>query len=160
MNEGIMAKKPDFDLQAAHKYFSAECFNRAWDYIDKPVLKSDEGDRMLQLSLASLWHWTQREDCTPTNLSIGYWQVARVYALLRLADQAKHYGQLCLEASKNAGVEPFYEGYAYEALARAELVADNEEGMEKYLIQAHQIASALTNAEEKKMLLKDLASIR
>ena len=155
-----MAKKPDFDLQAAHKYFSAECFNRAWDYIDKPVRKSNEGDMMLQLSMASLWHWTQREDCTPTNLSIGYWQVSRVYALLRNADQAKHYGQLCLEAAKNEGVEPYYRGCAYEALARAELVADNEDGMEKYLIQAHQIASSLTDAEEKKMLLKDLASIR
>ena len=115
---------------------------------------------MLQLSMASLWHWTQREDCTPTNLSIGYWQVSRVYALLRNADQAKHYGLLCLEAAKNEGVEPYYRGCAYEALARAKLIADNEDGMEKYLIQAHQIASSLTDAEEKKMLLKDLASIR
>src|SRR4030042_303875 len=155
-----MAKKPDFDLQAAHKYFSAECFNRAWDYIDKPVRKSNEGDMMLQLSMASLWHWTQREDCTPTTLSIGYWQVSRVYALLRQSDQARHYGQLCLEASQNQGVEPFYQGYAYEALARAELVADNEDGMEKYLIQAHQVATSLSDPKEKKQLLKDLASIR
>lgn len=155
-----MAKKTDFDLKAAHKYFSAECFNRAWDFIDKPVRKANEGDTMLQLSMASLWHWTQREDCTPTNLSIGYWQVSRVYALLRNADQARHYGQLCLEAAKSEGVEPYYRGCAFEALARAELVADNEDGMEKYLIQAHQIATALTDAEEKKMLLKDLASIR
>jgi hypothetical protein len=155
-----MAKKPDFDLQAAHKYFSAECFNRAWDYIDKSVRKSNEGDMMLQLSMASLWHWTQREDCTPTTLSIGYWQVSRVYALLRQSDQARHYGQLCLEASQNQGVEPFYQGYAYEALARAELVADNEDGMEKYLIQAHQVATSLSDPKEKKQLLKDLASIR
>jgi hypothetical protein len=155
-----MAKKTDFDQKVAHKYFSAECFNRAWDYIDKPVRKSSEGDTMLQLSMASLWHWTQREDCTPTNLSIGYWQVSRVYSLLRQADQARHYGQLCLDVSQIEGVEPYYRGCAYEALARAELVADNEDGMEKYLIQAHQIATALTDAEEKKMLLKDLATIR
>ena len=155
-----MAKKPIFDLQAAHKYFSAECFNRAWDYIDKPVRKKNEGDTMLQLSMTSLFHWTQREDCTPTNLSIGYWQVSRAYALLRNADQARHYGQLCLEEAQSEGVEPYFRGCAYEALARAELVADNEDGMEKYLIQAHQIATALTDAEEKKMLLKDLATIR
>jgi hypothetical protein len=155
-----MAKKPDFDLQAAHKYFSAECFNRAWDYIDKPGRKTSEGDKMLQLSMASLWHWTQREGHTPTNLSVGYWQVSRVFALLRQADQARHYGQLCLEASQKEGVEPFYLGYAYEALARAELVADNLDEMEKYLIQAHQVATSLTKAEEKKLLLKDLATIR
>lgn len=155
-----MAKKPDFDLQAAHKYFSAECFNRAWDYIDKPVRNTGEGDKMLQLSMASLWHWTQRQDSTPTNLSVGYWQVSRAYALLRQADQARHYGQLSLEASQHEGVEPFYQGYAYEALARAELVADNEDEMEKYLIQAHQMATMLADPKEKKQLLKDLATIR
>jgi len=155
-----MAKKPDFDLQAAHKYFSAECFNRAWDLIDKPRRSPAEEEKMLLLSLASLWHWTQREDCTPTNLSIGYWQVARVYALLRQADLAHRYGELCLEVTQKDGVLPFYRGYAYEALARAEQVADNLDAMEKYLIQAHQIASALTEPDEKKQLLKDLASIR
>jgi hypothetical protein len=155
-----MVKPPDFDLQAAHKYFAAECFNRAWDYIDKPVRKPGEGERMLQLSMASLWHWTQREDCTPTNLSIGYWQVSRAYALLRQAEQAKHYGMLCLKAAEGETVLPFYRGYAYEALARAEQVTGNLDEMEKYLIQAHQIAAELPDPKEKKQLLKDLASIR
>jgi hypothetical protein len=155
-----MAKKPNFDLQAAHHYFSAECFNRAWDYIDKPKRSTSEGDMMLQLSLTSLWHWQQRDDHTATHLSIGYWQVSRVYALLRQADQARRYGQLCLEAAQGEGVEPFYRGYAYEALARAEQVADNENEMEKHLIQAHQIATSLTDADDRKRLLKDLASIR
>jgi hypothetical protein len=155
-----MAKTPNFDLQAAHKYFSAECFNRTWDFIDKPRRSPAENEKMLLLSMASLWHWTQREDCTPTNLSIGYWQLARVYALLRQADQAHRYGELCLEAAQTDGVLPFYRGYAYEALARAAQVADNLDAMEKYLIQAHQIASELTEPDEKKQLLKDLASIR
>jgi hypothetical protein len=152
--------KPDFDLQVAYKYFSVECFNRAWDYIDKPGRSPSEGDRMLQLSMASLWHWTQRQDCTPTNLSIGYWQVSRVYALLQQAEQARHYGQLCLEASQTEGIEPFYRGYAYEALARAERVAGNQDKMEEYLIQAHQVATALPNPEAKKQLVNDLATIR
>ena len=36
---------------------------------------------MILYALASLWHWTQRPDCSTTNLSIGYWQAASVYAL-------------------------------------------------------------------------------
>jgi hypothetical protein len=155
-----MAKKPDFDLTAAHKYFSAECFNRTWDFIDKPNRTTSEADLMLHLAMASLWHWTQREDCTPTNLSIGYWQVSRVYALLRQADNARHYGELCLKASQEEGVLPYYSGAAYEALARAELVAGNQEQMEKHLVLAHQVAASLTDPEEKKMLLTDLATIR
>ncbi len=30
-----MEKNPDFDLASAHKYFSAECFNLTWDFIEK-----------------------------------------------------------------------------------------------------------------------------
>jgi len=155
-----MAKKPDIDIQAAHKYFSAECFNRAWDLIDKPRRSKADEDNMLQLSLASLWHWTQRQDVTHTNFSIAYWQVSRVLALMRQVENARHYGELCLQASKEEGVEAFYLGYAYEALARVEMVAGNEDEMEKYLIQAHQVASGLTDQDEKKRLLRDLATIR
>ncbi len=155
-----MTKKPDFDLFSAHKYFAAQCFNQTWDYIDKPERTKSEEDTMLLLSLASLWHWTQREDCTPTNLSVAYWQVSRVFALLQQADNARHYGELCLEASQKEGVLPFYLGYAYEALARAELVAGNQDKMADLLVQAQQTATLISDAEEKKMLLKDLKTIR
>jgi hypothetical protein len=154
-----MSKKPDFDISTAHKYFSADCFNRTWDYIDKPVRTKSEDESMLRLSLASLWHWTEREDCTSTNLSIGYWQVSRVFSLLRQADNARHYGELCLEASQKEGVPPYYLGTAYEALARAEHVAGDLNKMEGFLIQAHQVATLLPDPEEKKMLLSDLATI-
>ena len=155
-----MSKKPDFNISTAHKYFSADCFNRTWDYIEKPVRTKSEDEAMLHLSLASLWHWTQREDCTSTNLSIGYWQVSRVFALLRQADNARYYGELCLEAAQKEGVPPYYLGTAYETLARAELVAGNLDKMEGFLIQAHQVATLLPDPEEKKMLLSDLATIR
>jgi hypothetical protein len=154
-----MVKKPDFDIQSAHKFFSADCFNRAWDYIDQPVRTTEEDDRMLQLSLASLWHWTQREDHTPTNLSVGYWQVARIYALMQQTDLSRHYGQMCLEASQAEGVLPFYLGYAYEALARAEMAAGENDEMEKFLAQARQVAGSLPDKEAKEQLLKDLATI-
>ncbi len=155
-----MAKKPDFDQQAAHKYFSVYCFNKTWDYIDKPVRTSAEADNMLILSMSSLWHWTQRQDCTSTNLSIGYWQVSRVYALLRQADNARHYGKLCLEASQQDGVAPFQLGYAYEALARAEMVAGNLFDKDMYLSQARQVAANVTNEKDRQLLLKDLETIQ
>ena len=75
---------------------------------------------MLRLSLAATWHWTQRPDCTSTNLSIGYWQTARIYALLGQAENARRYAQMCFEVSQQPGVKPFFLAYAYEALARAE----------------------------------------
>ncbi len=153
-----MAGKPGFDQQLAHKYYSAECFNRAWDYIDKTERNENEQDSMLQLSLASLWHWMQRKDVTATDLSIGYWQVSRVFALLKQAELARRYGEFSLKAAQGPDVEPFVLGYAYESLARAEMVAGDVESMEKYLIQARQIVSALPD-DEKKQLSNDLDTI-
>ena len=154
-----MTDKPEFDLDAANRYFSAECFNRAWDLMLKANRTPEEDQQMIRLSLASHWHWTQREDCTTTNASIGYWQTSRIYALLGQADNARRYGQLCLAASQGEGILPFYLGYAYEALARAESVAGNREKTAEYLREARRVAETMPNPEAKKQLLGDLDTI-
>ncbi len=155
-----MSATPDFNLENAHRYFSAECFNRAWELIDRPDRTPEDDRSMLQLSLASLWHWRQRSDCTPTNLSIGCWQVARIYALLGRADPAREYGQLSLEAARTDGVPIFYQGYALEALARAESRSGDHAKMMEYLRLARQAAQEVIDEEDKKQLLADLETVR
>ncbi len=154
-----MDKTPEFDLDKAHHFFAADCFNNAWHYIDKPSRTAEDGQAMLLLSLASLWHWTQRTDVTPTNLSVGYWQVSRVYALLGQAENARQFGLLSLQESQKEGVLPFYLGFAYEALARAEAVAGDQEKAQSYIALARQAGEKVTDAEEKNMLLGDIATI-
>ena len=151
-------KKPDFDLEAAHRYFAAYCFNAAWDLIDKPARTPEEDEQMIRLSLASAWHWTQRPDCTPTNMSIGYWQAARVYALVGQAANAKRYALLCQEISQ--GIEPFYLAYANEALARAESIAGNLEQAQSHVAEARKLAARSSEEEEAiKQLLADLDTL-
>ena len=157
---GKMAKKTDFDHQAAHKYFSAHCFNRAWDLIDKSERTPEEDEQMIHLSLASQYHWSQREDSSSTTASIGFWQTSRIYALIGQVDNARRYGQLCLEASQEEGVSPFFLGYAYEALARAEAAGGNKQAMKAFLDQANSAAEKIDEADEKKMLLDDLKTIQ
>ena len=154
-----MSKKPDFDVNAAHRYFSAQCFNRAWDLIDRADRTPQEDEEMIRLNQASIWHWTQRDDCTPTNMSTGYWQASRIYAILGQVDNARRYGQLCLGASQGEDVPPFYLGYAYEALARAESVAGNRVKTEQYLNKAYKIAEQVGDADSKKWLLDDLGTV-
>ncbi len=155
-----MSKEPSFDPQAAHRYFSADCFNKAWDLIDKKDRTPEEDEQMIRLNQASTWHWTQRSDCTPQNMSIGYWQTARIYTLLKQLENARRYGQLSLQAAQQEGVQPFALGYAYEALARAEAAAGNKAQMQAYLKQAHQVAERMTDLEDKEQLLADLDTIR
>ena len=155
-----MSQEPSFDLQAAHRFFSADCFNKAWDLIDKADRTPEENEQMVRLSQASAWHWTQRPDCTAENLSVGYWQIARIYTLLKQVENARRYGQLCLQAALQEGVLPFALGYAYEALARAEAAAGNKTQMQAYLKQAHQVAERMSDLESKEQLLADLDTIR
>ena len=49
-----MAKKPDFDTASAHKYFSAHCFNSAWDLIEKKDRSAEEDQQMIDLAQASI----------------------------------------------------------------------------------------------------------
>lgn len=155
-----MTSKPTkFNEGEAHRHFSAHCFNRAWDLIDKPDRSAEQDEEMLRLSYASLYHWTQRPDCTPENLSIAYWQLSRIYAILHKQDDARNYGQKSLHFGQQKGVQPVILGYACEALARAEAQSGNRSQAGKYLTQARQLAEGLA-AEDKKQLLADLETIK
>ena len=154
-----MSKKPDFDLEHAHRYFSANCFNRAWDLIEKVDRTPEEDEEMVLLTMASMWHWSQRPDRTQQNYSVGCWQASRVYALVGQAENARRYAERSLAAAREAELEPFYVGYAYEALARAEKAAGNQEKMDEYLGEARYTAGAVKDDEERKMLMDDLDKV-
>jgi hypothetical protein len=155
-----MPNPPECDLSQANKYFSAACFNSTWDLINKSDRTPKEDEQMLLTSMTSAWHWTQREDCQPTNMAIAYWQIARVYAQLKQVENARRYGQLCLDVSQGEDVEPVYKGFAYEALARAEMVAGERKQMQHYLEQAFRVAALVTDEEDKQLLIADLETIQ
>ena len=152
-----MVHEPEFDASKAHRYFSAHCFNRAWELIEKAERTPAENEQMIRLSQVSLWHWIQRDDCTRANLSIGYWQVSRIYAILGRADDARRYGQLCLEQSDRDA--PFLVAYAYEALARAEKTAGNGAMAEKYRVDALRHSQDVSSPEDREQILNDLKTI-
>jgi hypothetical protein len=149
---------PNINEADAHRFFSASCFNRAWDLIDKAGRTEAENEQMLLLSQSSLWHWTQRHDCTPRNLSIGYWQLSRVYALLGRAEDARANAEACLRQSE--GEAPFYIGYAHEALARSAAVAGDESAKLRHLEQATQYLAEVTEERDSALLRADLQSLR
>ncbi len=152
-------REPDFDITVAHRWFAAHCFNSAWDLIDKANRTPEEDERMLRLSLASTYHWTQRADCTNTSMSIGYWQTSRIYVLLKQPENARRYGHLCLAVSQNADVEPFYRAFAFEALARTEALAGNRELAAQYVAEGRRFAAEVVDADEQKAALADLATV-
>ena len=152
-----MSQSPPFDAEQAHKVFSATCFNKAWELIDKTDRTPEDDEQMIRLAQASLWHWSQRPDCTPKNMSIGYWQASRIYAILGQADNARHYAQLSLDVTPPD--EPFCLGYAREALARAESLAGNDARAREHLAEARGHAESVADEEEKQLLVDDLKTL-
>src|SRR5262245_36048726 len=137
-----MSYQPTFNLNEAHIYFSTELFTTTWEYIEQADERSaDEDMTMLHIAIASLWHWTQREDVTAENLSVGYWQVSRVYNLIKQPHNARTYGLLALKQAE--GLAPFFKAYAYETLARAEMQCGNRVIMMVYLEKANELSKQI-----------------
>jgi hypothetical protein len=51
---GAVAQDPGFDATKAHRHFSADCFNKAWELIERTDRTSAEDEQMIRLSHASL----------------------------------------------------------------------------------------------------------
>jgi hypothetical protein len=143
-----------------HKQIASLCFNRVWDLLDLPERTKVEEEQMIHLAHASFWHWTRVEDHTPTNLSIGYWQLSRVYAVVKNGEQAKDYANRCVEVSLTASLPPFYIGYAYEALARSYAVLGELDKGQEALIYSYQYMENVIIEDSKKLLEADLEQIK
>lgn len=154
-----MTEQPPNDWSDAHKHFSAYCFNECWSYLGMQKRSSEEAEAMLQAAMASFWHWSQRSDCTATNRSIGAWQISRVYAVLGRGKDARCYAQDSLKYCLDGNVPPFYTGYAHEALARAEIVAQQPSEALAHLMDARGALEKVENVESAKMLEDDLAEL-
>jgi hypothetical protein len=152
-----VTQDPGFDAVKAHRYFSADCFNKAWELIEKSGRTPEEEEQMILRSQASLWHWTQREDCTEDNLSIGYWQVSRIYAILGRSAEARRYAALCMQHTPQE--KPFLLAYAHEAAARAEKSAGNTDQVVEHRAAAVALAGSIDDEEDRNYLMKDLETL-
>jgi len=152
-----MAKTPEFDLAAAHRYFAAHCFNSAWELIDKSDRSAEEERLMVALNQASIYHWLNRPDCDPQRLSVGYWQASRIQSILGNASEARRHAEVCL--SYSAALAPFYLGYAHEAMARALLLTGDAAAGAEHLAQAMALARTIDNQDEREVLESDLVGL-
>ncbi len=152
--------KNDESRQVVHRHFSADCFNRCWTLIDKKTRTADQTQEMLLLASASLWHWTQRDDCEPKNLSIAYWLLGRVHCLAGDPNSAKRFSEKCIEISAEANLPPFYLGYGYEVMADASLRAGETTSAGKYLDLARSQLAKIKDKESKDLLAADLAKLQ
>ena len=149
-------QKPSF----THRELAVACFNKVWDLLVMENRSENESEEMVHLCHSSFWHWTQVKEHTATNLSIGYWQLSRVYAVTGQGVIALHYAEKCIEVSINAELKPFYIAYAYEAAARAYKGLEDAVKCQESLKTAFHFTSQVVDDESKGWLTKDLEEIQ
>lgn len=143
-----------------HKSIASNCFNSVWEYIEQPKRTSEETEKMIHLAHSSFWHWTQVEDHTPTNLSIGLWLLSRTYASAELSERSAYFATRCIDVSEENNLPPFFVGYALEALARAKALSDDKEDVASLINRAKKLAQDVEDVDDKELLLKDLSTIQ
>lgn len=115
---------------------------------------------MIAASNASLFHWLNRDDCTPENLSIGLWQLARVYAVANSPFEAMRNAKDCLEVSQSHSLSPFCMAYAHEAVCRAALIDGDLETASSHLVESRKCVEEVSDANDKKFIDSDLQELQ
>ena len=116
-----------------HRKVAADCFNRAWDYLDMTTRGPDSEREMLLLAHASRYHWGLVG--SPKNKAVGDWQISRIYAALGQAELALLFAKCSLAVSERNGLAGTIPS-GYEGVARAFATAKDPEQAKKYLAKA------------------------
>jgi hypothetical protein len=140
-----------------HRKLAVDLFNYVWELLDKSERTIEENDTMLHAAHASRYHWEKAG--TVINLARGEWQVSRVYSVLRRSEPALYHARRCLEICQQNGIGDFDLAFAYEALARASLVAGNIPDCTHYRTLAEQAGHSIAEQDDKDYFFKDLNTI-
>jgi len=116
-----------------HRKVAANCFNKAWDYLDMTTRGPDAEREMLLLAHASRYHWGLVG--SPMNRAVGDWQISRIYAALGQAELALLFAKSSLHVSERNGLAEIIPS-AYEGVARAFATAKDSERAKEYLVKA------------------------
>ena len=144
----------------AHRRLGIDLFNKAWTLMEKDPRTEAEDDELLHCAHASGYHWLHAGG-TAANRARSQWQCSRVHAVLGQPEGALHHAERCLEIvqSSRAEMEQFDLPAAYEALARAHVLAGDTDAARRYLELGRQETGRIEDEDERAIIEADLASI-
>jgi ribosomal protein S18 acetylase RimI-like enzyme len=155
-------RRPDLAAPRAedlplHRKLAAELFNGTWTLLEQQDRTPDDDARMIHMAHASAYHWLQVG--TQLNFARSDWLCSRVYSVLGRPEPAIYHAQLAHDICAEHGIGGFDLAYAFEALARAHAVAGNRGESGGWLDSARAAAADVAEAEDRELLLSDLATI-
>jgi hypothetical protein len=138
---------------------AVDLFNRAWELMLLPERTPEQDDELLHTAYASRHHWSHVG--TVAHSARGEWQLSRVYTVLGRPEPALYHAERCLAycESDPRALEDWDLPYAYEALARAQLVAGNAADAKRSAERARELGRSVVDDEDREHLESDLATL-
>src|SRR3954449_10259203 len=157
--EPVMGMKAETLDPEQQRQLGAELFNKTWTLMEKTDRTPEENDEMIHCAHASAYHWIQVG--TAANRSRSEWQCSRVHAILDQAEQALWHAQRCLdivEANPDS-MKDWDLPSAYEAMARAHVVAGDREEALRYHELGNAATALIEDDDDRRILEADFATI-
>ena len=143
-----------------HRRLGVDLYNGTWELIVRPDRTPDEDDEMLHRAHASAYHWLQAPH-TAANRARSHWLCSRVHALAGQPEGALHHAHRCRALVEGHGeeMEDWDLAGAYEALARANSAAGEQDEARRYLELARTETATIANPHDRKHIEADLDSL-
>jgi hypothetical protein len=148
-------------VSSAERQLGVELYNSSWALMELPDRTPEQDDELVHHVHASMYHWLQAPECEPKHRARGEWLCSRAYSVLGRAEPALHHAQRCFEICEQHAdnVEDWDLAFAYEALARANRVAGNEDEAGRFEQRGRELADQVADPEDKEIVLKDYATL-
>jgi DNA-binding transcriptional MerR regulator len=148
---------PDLD-KATRRALAVGLFNYTWTLLETNPRSQAQDDEMIHAAHASRYHWG--EVGAAVNLARGEWMCARVYSVLERAEPALHHARRCVELNEaNAEREDWDLPAAYEAMARASLVAGDIAEAASWKARAASALLDVSGPVDRSLIQADLDSL-
>jgi DNA-binding transcriptional MerR regulator len=157
--EPVMGTKAETLEPEEERRLGAELFNKTWTMMEKPERTAEENDEMIHCAHASAYHWIQVG--TAANRSRSEWQCSRVHAILGQVEQALWHARRCLEIVQEdpEAMKDWDLPAAYEAMARAHMVAGDREETRRYYDLGTAATALIEDEDDRRIIEADFATI-
>ena len=145
------------DIAKFHRYFAAQCNNRAWDLASQNQRTADEEREMLNAAYAAAFHWSKVG--TPINDARADMTLAHVHSLLGNGDQALYYAGRCLSFFEQNEGEDWDLAFAHAEMALATATCGDHDTCRKHVALAQETGATIKNDEDRKAFDEEFARI-
>jgi hypothetical protein len=135
------------------RQLAVDLYNGLWPLMEKDARTPEEDAQLVHQAHASLYHWSQVGE--QVNRARGEWMCSRVYAVVGRAEPALWHAHRCIALAEPSGDWDL--AIAYEALARAAVVAGDPEAARAAIARAREVEIA--EDDDREVVEKDLADV-